>query len=351
MLYAGIWSLISITQTVFIFVSTNLHLGYAFIDSSVFYTLFSCFFIVLWYPIYFNQWDRKRWYYSLAIHCVLAGLMLLVVIGIGYTLLNLLVDDYYYLYYLKISVSWKILEGIFLYVLIVLIYYLYINAEHLHEKADNEIRLNKLIKDTELNLLKSQINPHFLFNSLNSVNALIIKAPEQAGEMLVALSDYLRYTVLSIQSEVSEMKKEMENIERYLAIEKLRFGNRLEYTFDVSPECMSSRIPSMLLQPLFENAIKHGVYESMQTIRVSAKARLDHEYLYIEVSNDFDAENTIQRKGSGTGLKNIKDRLYLTYGTSASLQIKAENGKFIAALRIPGLGSLYRIQSKFKTIQ
>ena len=205
----------------------------------------------------------------------------------------------------------------------------------MNEKAVNEIRLNRLLKDGELNLLKSQINPHFLFNSMNSVNSLIIKNPEQAQKMLVALSDYLRYAVLATNSQYSHIAGEMENIARYLSIEQLRFGDKLHYEPDIDPSALSVEIPAMLLQPLFENAIKHGVYESLDTVRIVTKITKDSQYLNIELSNDFDEEGVSQKKGSGTGLQNIRERLRLLYGTSAAMQTKAEHGVFRVILKIP----------------
>jgi len=206
--------------------------------------------------------------------------------------------------------------------------------EQLNEKAANEIRLNRLLRDGELNLLKSQINPHFLFNSMNSVNALIIRNPEQAQKMLIALSDYLRYAVVSTNRTYSCVSDEMENIARYLSIEQVRFGDRLLYESHIAPQALSAEIPSMLLQPLLENAIKHGVYESLETVRIVAKITRDRQYLNIEITNDFDEDGFVPKKGSGTGLKNIRERLRLMYGTSASMQTKTENGVFTVKLRI-----------------
>jgi LytS/YehU family sensor histidine kinase len=237
--------------------------------------------------------------------------------------------------FLTISLYWKALEGMLFSTVAVLVYYLYVYVEQLNEKVANEIRLTRLIKDSELNMLKSQINPHFLFNGLNSVNSLVVIHPEQAQKMLVALSDYLRYAVLSTNNMYSHVADEMENIARYLSIEKLRFGEKLVYESDIDPECLTAEIPSMLLQPLFENAVKHGVYESLETVRIMARITRDSRYVNIELRNDFDTEGVSQKKGSGTGLQNIRERLRLLYGTNAAMQTKADNGVFTVMLKIP----------------
>jgi hypothetical protein len=336
MIYAGIWILIAMVQTAVVYVSADLPLGYVLIDSVVFCFLLVCFLTPLWYPVRFNRWERRTWRFILAAHlslaCVVISCWLLADYGLCYLIGP---GNAEYRHYLKASLWWKALCGLLLYIVAILVYYLYAHVEQLNEKADNEIRLNELIKDGELNLLKSQINPHFLFNSMNSVNSLIIRNPAQAQKMLVALSDYLRYAVLATNRVYSCVADEMENIARYLSIEQLRFGDKLLYEPEIDPSCLTVEIPAMLLQPLFENAIKHGVYESLETVRIMAKLTKDSQYLNIELSNDFDEEGVSQKKGSGTGLKNIRERLRLLYGTSAAMQEKTENSLFTVILKIP----------------
>jgi len=337
MFYAGIWLSIAIVQTVVVFSATRLHFAIVFADSMVFCFFFACLLILLWYPVKFNQLENSNiWRFNLAAHCILACIVVVGWLLTGYWLCSIIgAGNENYRQYLGMSIQWKALEGILFYVVGILVYYLCIHIEQLNEKAANEIRLNKLLKDGELNLLKSQINPHFLFNSLNSVNSLIINQPEKAQKMLVALSDYLRYAVLSTNREYSCIADEMENIARYLSIEKYRFGDKLLYEPDIDPESLTAEIPAMLLQPLFENAIKHGVYESLETVRIVAKIIKDNNYLNITISNDFDEEGKFQKKGSGTGLNNIRERLRLLYGTSASMLTKIEKGVFTVKIILP----------------
>ncbi len=335
-IYASVWILLTWIQIFILSAFTNLPFIYIFLDAIIFNTLFSFLIIPLWYPVRFSHSGKAFWYSCLLISglaCILIFIWMLA----GYLIMYIFTsgkDVYFYFFY--DAMPWRIIVGILLYALSILVYYLCIHVEKLKEKAVNEIRLNKLLKDGELNLLKSQINPHFLFNSLNSVNALIVKTPEQAQEMLVALSEYLRYTVLATHSETSTLKEEIANIEHYLSIEKLRFGDKLTYQFFISPDCLPVQIPSMLLQPLFENAIKHGVYESTENVHIVAKAKKDSDFLRIEISNDFNPENDIMSlKNSGTGLKNIRERLRLMYGDAASLQVKNKDNIFRVILEIP----------------
>jgi sensor histidine kinase YesM len=316
-----------------VYIVTGLPFEYVLLDTIVFNLLFSILIVPLWFPVRFNRWERQTWHFNLVAHLSLAFAYLAVCLAAGYLIaLPVALTNSNYLDFLNTSILWKLIEGELFYVIAILIYYLYVYVEKLNEKAANEIRLNKLLKDGELNLLKSQINPHFLFNSLNSVNSRIVTNPEKAQQMLVALSDYLRYAVLSTNRVYSRVEEEMENIGKYLAIEKLRFGDKLHYEADIAPECLQASIPAMLLQPLFENAIKHGVYESLQTVCITAKIAREGQKLLIELSNDYDTNQPSQKKGSGTGLQNVRGRLQLLYGNAANLYTKTENGKFIVKI-------------------
>jgi hypothetical protein len=324
------------TSVAFYFYAGELPFHVILIDTLALNLLFAVSFLRLWYPIRYNAWEQKSWQFNVAVHAILliAVLTLCLTCSAVFTYLCAPKDGAY-MKFMFSTLPWKIFEGTMLYVLLVMTYYLCIYIERLNEKAVNEIRLNKMLKDGELNLLKSQINPHFLFNSLNSLNSLIVKDANQSQEMLVALSDYLRYTVLATHRETSTLKEEVENIKRYLSIEQLRFGDKLVYEISMEEDCLPITIPAMLLQPLFENAVKHGVYESTEIVHISAIALCKAHHLHIEISNDFDVDAGEQRKGSGTGLKNTGERLRLLYGVAASLQTKVENGKFVVALRIP----------------
>jgi sensor histidine kinase YesM len=340
------WSRLTYVVTWVLIISLRVSVGYyvsdipfhvILIDALTYNLLFAMCFLRLWYPIRYNSWEQKSWQFNIAVHIILLLTVLLVCIALSYAFTYLFADkEGAYSSFMLSSLPWKIIEGALLYAIMVMIYYLCIYIERLNEKAANEIRLNKMLKDGELNLLRSQINPHFLFNSLNSLNSLIIKDVNQSQEMLVALSDYLRYTVLATHRKTSTLKEELENIRRYLSIEQLRFGDKLAYRFSVADDCLPLKVPAMLLQPLFENAVKHGVYESTEAVSITAKAARKAQLLHIEISNNFDAEATGgQRKGSGTGLKNTKEQLRLLYGAPALLQTKVEDGKFVVTLKIP----------------
>ncbi len=333
--YAAIWLFASMVQTVLIVFTTEASLGYALLHSLVFNLFFAAGIIFLWYPVYYIDWKNKEWYSTLIFHILMMALLLLIGLGCGYLTMSILLNINAFSDFSGLSFGWEIGEGIIFYILATLIYYQFLYIDKLNEKAENEILLNKLLRDGELNLLKSQINPHFLFNSLNSLNSLIVKNPEQAQEMLIALSDYLRYTVISTKEYHFKLKTEIANIERYLSIEQLRFGKKLTYKFNIDNDCLQENIPSMLLQPLFENAIKHGVCESIETVNILTSIRKIEDTLEIEICNNFAPDKPNAAKGSGTGLKNIRERLHLSYGNQASLSVKVENSTFKVRLKIP----------------
>jgi sensor histidine kinase YesM len=336
LIYVIIWLYITFAQVLILQFFSDTPFDYAFFDTFVFNLLLACYLIPVWYPVRFNNWEYQSWRYILSAYMLLGCMTISVWLVSGYFVMWIFnFENSLYIQFLQSSLWWKALEGILCYTLIILVYRLHAFVVQLREKTNNEIRLTQLLKDGELNLLKSQINPHFLFNSLNSVNAMILKNPEQAQKMLVALSDYLRYAVLSINRAYATLQEETENIERFLAIEKLRFEDKLVYEPHIDPDCLAEEIPTMLLQPLFENAIKHGVYESLEAVHIVTAISKNAKMLLIAISNNYDIKNPTKQKGLGTGLQNISARINLLYGVAAGLDTKAEAGKFTVRLSIP----------------
>lgn len=330
--YISVWILITGIQTLILYGLANLSIEISFVDSFIFNGLFALFCMPLWYVVKYSNPDK-----GIISAFILTGFILLTAwLPSSYLLLKLIFlhNDSYQQFLLN-YLPWRLLIGACLYAFTMLIYYVHLYTLKLREQTQNEIRLHEILKDSELNALKSQINPHFLFNSLNSINSLVAASPAKAQEMLISLSEFLRYTALSTHQQFASLQNEIENTERYLAIEKVRFGDRLSYTFDYTPECLNLEVPAMIFQPLFENAIKHGVYESIQSIQITAHIERIESNLWIRICNNFDIENIQAKRKSGIGLQNIQSRLQLLYGNQALLQTKIEKGKFYAILRIP----------------
>ena len=163
-----------------------------------------------------------------------------------------------YISFLDSSLPGRLITGTLFYLLIVLVYYLAIYINNFRIKVTQEAELKALVKDAELSWLKLQVNPHFLFNSLNSVSSLTISSPEKAQDMITRLSELLRYSLRQSPETTVALRDEIDNCVKYLEIEKVRFGKRLEYKIITPAELMDISVPSMILQPLFENAIKHS---------------------------------------------------------------------------------------------
>ena len=223
--------------------------------------------------------------------------------------------------------------GALIYILIAVFYYTFFFYNRLEEKSKEETRLKELVTETQLNELKSQINPHFLFNSLNSVSYLTISEPEKAQEMVIKLSSFLRYSLKHKQNQLVTINQEIEHIKLYLEIEKVRFGNKLQAIFDIE-ECSKCQIPNMILQPIYENAIKYGVYETTSQVEIRTTAYRQKDEMIFTVSNNFDPD-AVAKKGEGIGLLNIRRRLGLVYGDSTLLTVRNENQIFTVTLIIP----------------
>jgi LytS/YehU family sensor histidine kinase len=253
----------------------------------------------------------------------------------SYLILNTLYNDNaFYRSFLKETLSIRIITGAMFYALLVTGYYLIINYRELKEKIQRESQLTGLLKEAELNMLRSQIRPHFLFNSLNSISSLTMTNPGKAQEMVIKLSELMRYSLNLPDSMTGTLEKELYHAGLYLDIEKVRFGDRLLFEKTIQPETLGWIIPVMILQPLLENAVKYGVYETSDTTRISLVSRMDDEVMEITINNSYDPEAII-RKGTGTGLKNIRGRLLNIYGTSSLMKINQSANNFEVILRIP----------------
>jgi LytS/YehU family sensor histidine kinase len=207
----------------------------------------------------------------------------------------------------------------------------------LGEKQES-IRRNEevaaLAKDAELFKLRQQLQPHFLFNSLNSINSLIGSRPEVARRMVQQLSDFLRGTVNRNDQSIVPLKDELEYLKLYLDIEQFRFGHRLNVEFNYDDEILEIKVPTLILQPLLENAIKFGLYGTVGNISIFVDIKNVNGNLHFHIQNPYD-EDTQAPKGTGFGLKSAQRRLYLIYGRQDLLQTSKENQKFNLYLKIP----------------
>lgn len=225
--------------------------------------------------------------------------------------------------------------GILLYVLAVGLYYKLLAME---QSQALEQRLNEakvLARDAELRALKTQINPHFLFNSLHSISALTSIDPARARDMCVALADFLRLTLGMGEKTVIPLEEELALLRKYLVVEKIRFGSRLDMKEDIEPAALHCTVPPLLLQPLIENAVTHGIANLPEGGWIQlAVHRNENDLLDILVANNYDPD-TPPRRRSGVGLVNVRQRMEARYGSHAHFSCGRQDDRFEVRLNIP----------------
>ena len=333
--YWLIWIIIGLGQSLLISYSSGISSTAAFSDGLFSAVIFGLAAIALWYPV--NNFKAGINDFTM----LLVNHLLMVVITLGiwifltrFAVLALIQEKEIYKSFWEDSIYYRLGAGAFIYVVVILAYYLLLSMDNIARKEMRQAKLENILKETELMMLRSQINPHFLFNSLNSISSLTISDPAKAREMVIKLSDFMRYALSRKEDRTVSLATELENLKLYLDIEKTRFGERLEFEEDLSDDSLDVKVPNMILQPLYENAIKHGVYESTGTVNVKLSTRKLDAAISISISNDYDPE-TIAPGGTGTGLSNVRRRLELYYGNRAWLKTQKEDRVFIAEIYIP----------------
>ncbi len=220
-----------------------------------------------------------------------------------------------------------VVAGLLLYLLSVALHYALLAVEASRESALQA-------RDAELRALKSQINPHFLFNCLNSISALTSTDPARAREMCLLLSDFLRKTLGLGERASIPWREELELARTYLEVEQVRFGARLQIEMKVDEACAECQVPPLVLQPLIENAIKHGIATMVDGGTVRLEGRVDNGNLAVRVENSFDPEAPAPRR-HGLGLRNVRNRLETRFGDAAYLRVAAEDNRFRAEMVFP----------------
>ncbi|HET6975960.1 MAG TPA: histidine kinase [Pyrinomonadaceae bacterium] len=199
-------------------------------------------------------------------------------------------------------------------------------AEH-----ERTLQAEALANHAQLDMLRYQLNPHFLFNALNSIRASIDEDSQRAKRMVTEFSEFLRYSLLNDNSALVELREEVEAIKNYLAIEKIRFEDKLDVTFELEPAAEKCRVPGFLIHPLVENAVKHGMTNNSEPLKICIGARLRDGCLVVEVANTgrLDTQKP-QTNGAGIGLRNVRERLAKLYPDKSSFSLR-QDGKWIRA--------------------
>ena len=333
--YIGIWCMIAVIHVIILILFQGLPFGLAITESVISNVLLALIGLGLWFPVFFSKLEKENIVNFILKHlfaCLLSvGLWVL----IHYSILNALFASHTeYRQFLVSSLPWRAGIGALFYGAIILVYYLIINYQNFREKQTRETELKALIRESELNSLKSQINPHFLFNSLNSISSLTMISPEKAQEMIIKLSEFLRYSLSNKDEKLTSLKDEMANLTRYLDIEKVRFGKRLNVVNHNNEKCFDHKLPGLILQPLMENAIKYGVHESIDQTDIELSCTCTERNLRVSIRNQFDPEFHY-KKGAGIGIQNIRSRLKIMYGRDDLLSVVKSGTIFEVTIVFP----------------
>ncbi|WP_290697975.1 histidine kinase [Lacinutrix sp.] len=201
------------------------------------------------------------------------------------------------------------------------------------KNEEERLFLEATLKESELNTLKGQINPHFMFNSLNNIRGLILEDVEKSREMITRLSEMLRYSLTKNKVDTITLKEELEMVDNYIELSKIQFENRLMFTSKVEDNLLNVDIPPMIIQMLIENALKHGISNLREGGNIDLSILETNRILKINVTNSGTLIET--KSTTKVGLENIKKRLHLLYKDKANFNLKEENKNVIATIKLP----------------
>ena len=197
-------------------------------------------------------------------------------------------------------------------------------------ERENALQSVALANKAQLEMLRYQLNPHFLFNALNSIRASVDEDSARAKQMITQLSEFLRYSLLGESEKKISLGEELEAVKNYLAIEKIRFEEKLAVEFEVEKAAEDFKVPCFLLNPLVENAIKHGLQTSAKPLKIKISAKISGSGLILEVANSGKLENVHNSNGTKIGLKNVRERLEKLFGDGGKFELK-QDGDFVKA--------------------
>ncbi len=303
------------------------------LDTTISFMSFAIIGLSLWYMVKYSINDSENWKTNIQTQILAMLTIFSLWIGSSYGLLSIISSEYSSNF--ELTILWRILLFLPVYMLIISSYYLFASLGKLNEQKLQTSRMEAMLKASELESLKSQINPHFLFNSLNSVSSLLITDPSKAQEMIINISDFFRHTLMSSKKQFSSLSQEIEHALLYLEIEKGRFGNRIKVHSELPKDLENIEVPSLILQPLVENSVKHGVYESSKEINILLRFTNIGDKVKIEIENEIDDINGSAKKSTGTGLMNVTKRLEVTYGCDNLISTERKENRFKVIIWIP----------------
>jgi two-component system, LytTR family, sensor kinase len=225
------------------------------------------------------------------------------------------------------------------------LFHAYYFFENVQIKTAEQYASTIKLQEAELSFLRTQLNPHFLFNALNSIHALALMQSEKASDAVILLSDLMRYTLNYGKKNLVSLEEELAIVKKYLDLETIRFGKKLRYEFAVSKESLAVLIPPIIVQTITENAIKHAIRQNKNGGIIKIKSVIDNQFLYIDIINNGQLmpekstkidPSVFEHKEGGIGIENTEKRLHMLYGDKASFELKnANETEVVARLKIP----------------
>ncbi len=282
--------------------------------------------------------DRTQFLRVLSTHLLAAALMSVIWVGAASLLAGVFEKDFGWVgFWGQVQRMKPQFYGLgFAYYLICVAFHYVMMAQQASIDAQKrEMEYSVRARDAELSALKAQINPHFLYNSLNSISALTSIDPARAREMCVLLADFLRMTLGLGDKTSIPLREELDLLDKYCAIEKVRFGSRLTVERDVQANTEECLLPPLLLQPLFENAIVHGIAQLPDGGSIKLAVRRTEGKVLVSLVNTWDPEAVSGRKKNGVGLRNVQRRLETRYGKDAHVDARTEEERFVVELSFP----------------
>jgi two-component system sensor histidine kinase AlgZ len=278
-----------------------------------------------------------KWYNLLTLFIVLAATAACIAMAVGYGWVHTIDSLQIASPIAQIYEPW--IAGIFsvlvlIFLLVATLHYAIIAFEQTQEAERQTLELQVLAQDAELRALRAQIDPHFLFNSLNSISALTAANPERARTMIILLADFFRNSLDLGTKDRITLSAELALIDKFLTIEQVRFSSRLKVVQEIEKDTRECKIPPLLLQPLVENAVRHGISQLVEGGTITLKTRLHNEKLVITLENPFDPDY-ISKKGTGLGVKNVRSRIQTLYGSEGRIDIDKTNDRFKVELTFP----------------
>ena len=331
-LYLLTWSLLALLLTIVMIETGRLSAGGAILVTFPPTLIYAFICLAAWYPVRAMPLDRARAVALLPTH-LLAAMVLSAVWVLMFRMWGQLLGKAS-----AESVTSRTavvaVTGVLLYVIAVAFHYVLVAMEQSRTVEQREMNVRLLAREAELKALKAQLDPHFLFNSLNSISALCGSSPSSARTLTTLLAEYLRKSLRIGNAESITLSEELELASSYLAIERIRFGPRLEFEQNIEESVRGYRVPPLLLQPLVENAVTHGVGHLLDGGVVRIAAARDGNRVRIQVENRCDPDRPSSR-GEGIGLSNTRRRIGAFYGDTARIDVVNETERFRVELALP----------------